>query len=142
MVTNDKGGNMSENEKRFSTRRFVSLMTLCTFMITGISGIVLLLSHGPPASVSPDFMINWKGMHEIACIFFVIFGTWHFILNFKTMCRYFMTGKDRQLTFRMDWVIPIALAIIFFATVLFIPGERHGFPGYHPAGNYQRGHHH
>ena len=130
---------MTEKTKNFSTRRFVSVMTFCTFLITGISGLVLLLSHGPSAPGS--IMINWKGMHEISCIFFLIFGMWHFILNFRVMCAYF-TGKEKRFAFRMDWVIPVVLASAFFVLASFFPGERHDNHGFNPEGVYEhsRGH--
>ena len=123
------------SEKKFSARRFVSVMTLCSFLITGSSGLVLFLAEGP--SSSGGIMINWKGMHEIACIFFVIFGGWHFILNFKVMCAYF-SGRDRRFAFRMDWVIPVVLALVFLITVSFIPGERHVSHGYSNGDFYKR----
>ncbi|MFC1840255.1 hypothetical protein ACFL1N_11785, partial [Thermodesulfobacteriota bacterium] len=105
---------MLEKEK-FSIRRFVSVMTLCTFLITGFSGLVLLLSHESHAP--GGILVNWKGIHEIVCIFFVIIGIWHFILNFKVLCTYF-TAKDKKISFRMDWVIPVVLAIVFFTAIL------------------------
>ncbi len=128
---------MSEKEKKFSSRRFVSVMTFCAFLITGGSGLVLLLSEGPPSPGS--IMINWKEMHEIACIFFAVFGVWHFVLNFKVMCAYF-TGKDRKFSFRMDWVIPVVLALAFFVSVSFMPGERHESRGYYSE-DFYRGFH-
>jgi hypothetical protein len=118
-----------ETEKKFSSRRFVSVMTLCTFVITGISGLVMLLSEGPP---SPSgITINWKEMHEIGCIFFVIFGVWHLILNFKVLCSYFK-GRERRFAFRMDWVIPVAISLVFFIAVSFMPAEKHEFKGKYP----------
>ena len=122
------------SDKNFSIRRFVSIMTLCTFIITGTSGLVLLLSHGHSES---GYMTNWKGMHEIACIFFVIFGVWHLILNFKVLCSYFKIN-DKQFTFRMDWVIPVVLALIFLITISIAPGERHGSHEYNPEEYYKR----
>ncbi|GEM_PF-3245410 len=115
-----------ETEKRFSSRRFVSVMTLCTFVITGISGLVLLFSHGP--SENSGVMINWKAMHEVSCIFFVIFGVWHLILNFRVLCTYFK-GRERRFAIRMDWVIPVAISLLFFIFVSLIPEERHEFEG-------------
>ncbi len=125
-------------ENKFSTRRFVSVMTLCTFVLIGFSGLVLLFSHGP--SENGGIMINWKGMHEIGCIFFVIFGVWHLVLNFKVLCTYFK-GSERRFTFRMDWVIPVVLALTFFIAVSFMPAEKHEFPGKYPTEFYkmQRG---
>ena len=117
---------MTERDKSFNIRRFVSVMTLCTFLMTGISGLVLLFSHGPGPSGA---MINWKGMHEIACIFFAVFGAWHLVLNFKVLCRYFTGSRDGKLTFRMDWGIPVVIALLFFIMISFIPGERHGYQG-------------
>ena len=122
------------SDKKFSIRRFVSVMTLCTFLITGTSGLILLLSHGPSES---GIMISWKGMHEITCIFFVIFGVWHFILNFKVLCAYFK-GNDKQFTIRMDWVIPVVLALVFLITISFAPVERHDSRGYNPEDFYKR----
>lgn len=126
---------MSEKEKKFSIRRFVSVMTLCTFLITGISGLVLLLSHGPAEQGS--IMINWKEMHEITCIFFVIFGVWHLVLNFKVLCAYFK-GNNKRFSFRMDWVIPVVIALAFLITISFVPVERHEFPGYNAEDFYKR----
>ena len=131
-----------EKEKKFSLRRFVSVMTLCTFAIIGGSGLSMLLSEGAP---SPSgIMINWKEMHEIGCIFFVIFGVWHVILNFKVLCAYFK-GNDKQFAFRMDWLIPVVLALVFFITVSLIPEERHQQPPGFDSGDFykrSRGHGH
>jgi hypothetical protein len=124
-----------ETEKKFSKRRFVSVMTLCTFVLTGISGLVLLFSHGP--AESGGVMINWKGMHEIGCIFFVIFGVWHLILNFKVLCTYFK-GRERRFAFRMDWVIPVAISLAFITLVSLIPEEKHEFKGKYPPEFYER----
>jgi hypothetical protein len=119
-----------ENEKKFSLRRFISVMTLCTFVLISISGLVMLLAEGPP---SPSgIAINWKEMHEIGCIFFVIFGVWHLILNFKVLCSYFK-GRERRFAFRMDWVIPVAISLVFFIAVSFMPAEKHEFRGKYPS---------
>ena len=126
---------MLKKEKKFSSKRFVSVMTLCSFLITGGSGLVLLLSEGHSATGS--IMINWKEMHEIVCIFFIFFGVWHFILNFKVMCGYF-TGKDKQFVFRMDWVIPVVLALAFVIFISFMPGERHESHGSNPEDFYKK----
>ena len=126
---------MTDNDKNFSMKRFVSVMTLCTFLITGGSGLVLLFSHGPGPS---EIMINWKGMHEIGCIFFAVFGVWHLVLNFKVMCRYFTGNKHGKFSFRMDWGIPVILALLFFIMISFLPGERHGYPEYNST-EYSRG---
>ena len=122
-------------EKKFSTRRFVSVMTLCTFLLIGISGLILLFSHGP--AENGGVMINWKGMHEIGCIFFVIFGVWHMILNFKVLSSYFK-GGERRFAFRMDWVIPVVISLVFFIFVSLIPEERHEFNGKYPPEFYNR----
>ncbi|MBN2532912.1 MAG: DUF4405 domain-containing protein [Spirochaetales bacterium] len=126
---------MSDNKKGFSLRCFVSVMTLCTFLITGVSGLVLLLSDGHGSS--GGVMINWNEMHEIACIFFAIFGVWHLILNLKVLCAYFK-DKDRQFSFRLDWLIPVVIALVFLVTISFIPAERHEYRGYNPEDFYKR----
>lgn len=52
-----------ETEKRFSSRRFISVIALWTFALTGISGLVLLFSHG--YSGNGYAIINLKKMHDI-----------------------------------------------------------------------------
>lgn len=120
---------MAEKGKNFSIRRFVSVMTLCTFVITALSGIIMLVSHGP-SDGSHGFLVNWKGLHETGCIFFVIFGIWHIVLNFKVMCRYFTGSDNGKLVFRMDWCIPVVLAILFFGMICFLPNTKHGYQDY------------
>ena len=125
---------MSEKEKSFSTRRFVSVMTLCMFLVTSISGIVLLLSHGRHTPEAFAVMFKWRGMHEIGCVFFFIFGVWHFVLNFKVMIRYFMGKNNRKIVFRMDWGIPVIIAIFFFMMIYLLPTEKHDFQDFSSMG--------
>ena len=121
---------MIKKEKRFNTRRFVSVMTLCMFLVTGISGMVLLLSHGHPAPGSSGVLFKWMGMHEIGCVFFLIFGIWHLVLNFKIMLRYFTGTNNRKIDFRLDWGIPVIITIFLFVMLYLVPAERHEYQDY------------
>ena len=126
---------MTEIKKSFSIRRFVSVATLCLFIITAFSGILLLTSHGKITEGASGYGINWKGLHETGCVFFLFFGVWHFILNLKVMCGYFTDKDTGKIAFRMDCFLPVILAAVLFTVACLLPGGEHESRGYRSPGH-------
>ncbi|HPQ55394.1 MAG TPA: DUF4405 domain-containing protein [Spirochaetota bacterium] len=71
-----------------SSRKNVSLWTAVLFLITGISGIILLFTHAGHGSGHHTSSFVLKHIHEIAAVPFTIFAIVHVCFNWKVLVRY------------------------------------------------------
>lgn len=71
-----------------TTRRAVSLWTAILFLITGISGIVLLFTHAGHGHGQHNSSYVLKHIHEIAAVPFTFLALFHGCCNWKVLVRY------------------------------------------------------
>jgi len=70
------------------TRKTVSILTAVLFLLTGISGLLIMVSHSVRGQgVSQTFIIS-KHIHEPAAILFLLITVIHICYNGKTLFRY------------------------------------------------------
>jgi len=71
------------------TRKIISKWTAILFLATGLSGLLLMVTHpGHGSGASQAFIIS-KHIHELAAIPFLIIAASHIYYNRETLLRYF-----------------------------------------------------
>lgn len=70
-------------------RKLISTGTALLFALTGISGIIIILTHGERGLAPSEFYLFWKHLHEFSAVPFLIIAIIHACLNGRTLIRYF-----------------------------------------------------
>ncbi|MFO7448137.1 MAG: DUF4405 domain-containing protein [Ignavibacteriaceae bacterium] len=100
-----------ETPAKFNTRAFTAIGMF-------ISGIGLPLSGYMNHVLSLQPLIDqqhhiWMSVHNILAVFFVIFSTWHIILNWKALKNHIK--KSSRVMISREFVYAAALVIFFLA---------------------------
>ncbi len=120
---------MTNTNKKFSWRAFISLGLTYSFIIIFLTGIVLYLS--PPGRIA--HWVNWRfagflkeewqAIHINFSLLFVILSIFHlFTVNWKTFWSYLKIKSSKGLNKKREFLISTSLTIaIFFAVIFSIP---------------------
>jgi hypothetical protein len=110
---------MTEEEQAgFAGRGFVSVLTAVSFVVLALSGIVLLVAHGPGLGVLGIGGAQWKMLHLWFSLIFVTASVIHIWLNWSRLVGYFKNRATQHWTFRREWLLAVALcALVFGGTV-------------------------
>lgn len=73
-------------------RKRVSACTAILFLLTGVSGLILLIAHPAHGSGQSGTFFIWKHIHEIAAIPFLFAAIIHIYINGTALKRYFRKG--------------------------------------------------
>lgn len=100
-----------ETQRKFNVRAFASIGMLISVIGLPFSG---LMNH----SLGFDELTNqrhlWMSVHNILGIFFIIFSTWHIILNRKALINYLK--KASNLLICREFIYAASI-ILFFLTL-------------------------
>lgn len=72
-----------------SARKHASICTAVLFLITGLSGLILVVVHPAHGAGMSHASIMIKHIHEIAAVPFLIAALVHACFNRKILARYF-----------------------------------------------------
>jgi hypothetical protein len=91
-------GESKMSDRKFQTKAFISLLTLGSFVIMTITGLVLYAA--PQGRIA--YWVTWKfwgleksqweAIHIVSCFFFVVVGIYHLLNNWSLLENY-LTGK-------------------------------------------------
>lgn len=111
-----------EKQAGFAGRGFVSVLTAVSFVVLALSGIILLVAHGPGSGVLGIGGAQWKMLHLWFSLIFVTASVAHIGLNWARLIGYFKNRATQRWTFRREWLLAVALcALVFGGTVGNIP---------------------
>ena len=72
-----------------AARKFVSKWIAVLFILTGVSGVILLAAHPGRGQGVSHAVVIWKHIHELSAILFLITALIHIYFNGKILVRYF-----------------------------------------------------
>jgi len=116
-------------EKGFHKRGFVTFLTLMSFVIMTITGIVLYFAPQGRIASWVDWRFwgisktDWGSIHTISCFLFIIVGIYHLVFNWKALVNYVSNKVSGG--FRLKREFGIALVISLFV----ILGSMYQVPG-------------
>ncbi len=116
-------------EKGFHKRGFVTFLTLMSFIIMTITGIVLYFAPQGRIAYWVDWRLwwisktDWGSIHTISCFLFIIVGIYHLVFNWKALVNYVSNKVSGG--FRLKKEFGIALIISLFV----ILGSMYQVPG-------------
>jgi hypothetical protein len=114
--------------KRFSTRAFTSLLLTCTFVVTGLSGVMLYLSPRGRVANWTDWTLaglgkeQWSALHVNSCLLFLLVTGLHLVLNWKPFWGYL----KKRASFGINRKGELALALVLAVGI--VAGTLYGLP--------------
>ena len=113
------------SDRKFQTKAFISLLTLGSFFIMTVTGLVLYAA--PQGRIA--YWVTWKfwgleksqweAIHIVSCFFFVVVGIYHLLNNWSLLKNY-LTGKiagalkmRRELAFSALLILVILIGPMF-----------------------------
>ena len=116
-------------EKGFHKRGFITFLTLMSFIIMSITGIVLYFAPQGRIAYWVDWRFwgitktDWGSIHTISCFLFIIVAVYHLVFNWKALVNY-ISGKISG-GFRLKKEFGIA-AVVSLVVIL---GSMYQIPG-------------
>ena len=83
------------HEHQWNQRRFVSVGVLFSGLALPITGLGDHLARHSPESSGPHAGIGWVLAHVAIGALFVVFGTWHALLNRRSLLKYLRSRVRR-----------------------------------------------
>ncbi len=106
------------NEKKFSFRGLVSVITAFCFIVLAFTGAILFI-------VPPGRFVNsvgwalmglekeqWQTMHACFALLFVVAGILHVYLNWRPLINYFKSRLSKRFALRWDWALALVLCVV------------------------------
>ena len=116
------------NEKNWSGRAFVSLLSLVSFILLGLTGIILYIQpHGRVAYWTKWSFLGLEkdqfgNIHILAALLFIVVGGFHLSYNWKPLVRYLSGKIESALSYKRELVISIIIFIwIVFSGIWTLP---------------------
>ncbi len=118
--------NNQETIKKFDWKSFTSFGLLFTFIIIGLTGLVLYIT--PPGRVAKwvvwTFLglekAEWQAIHTVFSYLFLLLGIIHtFFLNWKIMLSYFRKKGMQGLNRKKELLLSSLLVLVFLLGTLF-----------------------
>lgn len=109
------------NEKKFSNRAFVSVLTGFSFVVMALTGLVLFFAPSCRIARDTSWVVwghnkdQWTGVHVWFSIAFVVASVFHLYLNWAALTNYFKTKLKRGLAFRLEWIFALVICGILYA---------------------------
>lgn len=113
------------SDQRFHTKGFISLLTLGSFIIMTITGLVLYaapqgrIAHWVTWKFWGLEKSEWEPIHIVSCFFFMVVGIYHLLNNWSLLKNY-LTGKiagalkmRRELAFSALLILVILIGPMF-----------------------------
>jgi hypothetical protein len=76
---------MGTSKKTVNKRRVVSIALFSIFILLPVSGIMLAQTKDNPETFASQF---WDALHGILGVWFVIFGIFHIVYNWRALKNY------------------------------------------------------
>ena len=112
------------NEKKFSGRGLVSVLTTFSFIGLVFTGVVLFI-------VPPGWFVNsvgwsllglektqWQTLHNCFGLTFLGAVIFHIYLNWRPLLSYFKSRRFKRFAFRWDWILPVVFCGVILAGVV------------------------
>ncbi|TKJ36184.1 MAG: hypothetical protein CEE38_12200 [Planctomycetes bacterium B3_Pla] len=109
------------NEKKFSNRAFVSVLTGFSFVVMALTGLVLFFAPSCRIARDTSWIVwghnkdQWTGVHVWFSIAFVVASVFHLYLNWAALTNYFKTKLKRGFAFRAEWISALVICGILYA---------------------------
>ncbi|MFC1561520.1 DUF4405 domain-containing protein [candidate division KSB1 bacterium] len=116
---------MKSRTKYFHTKGFVSFLTMWSFLVLGISGIILYFTPaGRVANWSGWTIIGftkegWGGLHTITALLFIVTIVFHLIFNWKVLMNYFRERYKRGIRLKKELSLSLSVMGLFFMGSVF-----------------------
>jgi hypothetical protein len=104
-------------EKTFHTRGFISLLTLGSFVVMTLNGIVLYFAPQGQIAYWVDWRFlaltreAWSDMHVVSSILFAVAGAIHLVYNWTPMVNYIAKKISGARKLRKELVLATALSL-------------------------------
>ena len=111
--------------KRFSTRAFTSLLLTCTFVVLGLSGVMLYLSPRGRVANWTDWTLaglgkeEWSALHVNSCLLFLLVTVLHLVLNWRPFWGYIKKRASFGINRKGELALALALAVGIVAGTLY-----------------------
>ncbi len=110
--------------KKFNWRAFISLYIVISFLIAGISGIILFLA--PPGRIANWTNLTilglaksqWQGLHTVFTFLFILAAAFHIYFNWRPLSAYLRTKAQHTRYIRKELISSGLLGIILFSLTL------------------------
>ena len=113
-----------KKQRKINGRAFVSLLCAWSFLILGVTGLVLYIEPRGRIAFWNDWRFlglgkeNWDGLHIISGFFFVIAGAFHVWYNWKSLIGHIRTKLNSGSRLRMELTLSLALAVFISVSAL------------------------
>lgn len=111
-------------KNRWNTRGFVSLLTFLSFIVLGLTGILLYVVPAGRVAFWVDWKFlwltkeTWSGIHTLFSLLFVISGITHIVLNWKPLCRYIVDKVKGGLNLKKEMALAGGLTLLFILSAI------------------------
>jgi len=117
------------DEKGFHRRGFVTFLTLMSFVIMTVTGIVLYFAPQGRVAYWVDWHFwgidknDWGSIHTISCFLFIIVGIYHLVLNWKPFLNYISHRAARGFRLKKEFGVALALSLfVILGSMYRVPG--------------------
>ena len=116
-------------EKEFHKRGFITFLTLVTFVIMTITGIVLYFAPQGRIAYWVDWRFwgitktDWGSIHTISCFLFVIVGIYHLVYNWKPLVHYISNKGSGGFRLKKEFAIALIISLVVILGSMYqVPG--------------------
>jgi len=105
---------------RANVRGFTSVLTMLSFCVLAVSGVVLFfVPPGRVANFSDVRLLGfdktqWQVLHVSFSLLFVVAAITHMLLNWGALVTYFRNRRTRQFSPGWRWVMPLLICAVVF----------------------------
>ncbi len=109
------------NGQKFHTRGFTAFITLLSFLVMAISGLILFIVPKGSVASWTDWKIlwitktGWEGIHDIFMIVFLFSIGTHIFFNWKPLVNYIKGRNSTALRLRKELYTALAIIIIIIS---------------------------
>ncbi len=105
-------------ERGFHGRGFITFLTLLSFVVMTVTGIVLYFAPQGRVAYWVDWRFwgidknDWGNIHTISCFLFIFVGIYHLILNWKALVNYVSHRAVRGFRLKKEFMVALAICLI------------------------------
>ena len=111
--------------RKFSTKGFTSLLLTCSFLVLGVSGVILYLTPRGRTAHWTDWTVTglgkeeWAALHTNLAILFLAAAGLHLVLNWTMFWGYIKKKAGAGLNLKRELSLATVIAAVFVAGTLF-----------------------
>ena len=116
-------------ERGFHKRGFITFLTLMSFLIMTVTGIVLYFAPQGRIAYWVDWRfwginkIDWGSIHTISCFLFVIVGIYHLVYNWKALVNYISNKVSGGFRLKKEFGIALVISLVVILGSMYqVPG--------------------